>query len=208
MGVRLSRSLARLAAVGAGAWFAFWACAPPVALPPPVPFAADQSFEAGVAGMTGVALYRPDPQYSPRFYGGQGWLQFRLGEPAEAGVVLAASTTRYFAGGGFVRVRPLRKEHFTMGFQVEGGWLWGAVGMPVAFSPTPKIWLYTEPEIGFNSLGLLTLPVGTRFLLSEHLMLDLELGTAVGPAVGIDADYSTSTGYQPAYVGLGFAYRD
>ena len=204
----LSRSLARITAISASAWFAFWACAPPASLPPPVPMAADQSFEIGAAAETGELFKRSDPAFDEQTYGAQAWLQFRTGDPTEAGIVLALSKPGLYAGGGYFRYRPVHTEHFTLGAQVEGGFLWASLGMPVAVSPMDNLWFYTEPAVGFNQLGLVQIPVGVSYEFAGHGMVDLEFGSFLGGGYVVETNYSSTGGYLPGYVSLGFAYRN
>lgn len=192
--------LARAIAVTASAYFAFWACAPSISMPPPVPFAADQRREVGAAGMLGQTFPYPEADLP---WGVKVWGVWKLGERTDLGGVMGAGYPGFYSAGLMFRYFPVQNERFRLGVQAEGGYAWASLGVPVAYAVTPRLWLYTEPELGASMSGPLSVPLGVSYSAGEHVQLDLEVGV-------ISLLQSERFGYlgQPAaYGSLGVGYR-
>lgn len=161
-------------------YFVLWACAPMSSGPPPVPLAAppegakawDHAGRIGAA--THVAVGPPLADSERELGYGVGttlWAGRSLGERGEIGAVgdltLVAQlgyvgnwTPISSAGGVYLRTDLHKNPNVVVGVSASGGWLWGAVGVPMGWRMTDRAWLYTHPEVGLDILGLGHVPLG------------------------------------------------
>ena len=152
---------ARLVTLAACAWFAFWACAPPTTMPPPIPFAKQASKELGgaVAGDLGMGGVGTAGQFW--FYGGSNPRNRWGGTLAGGYANLGYDSLGWLAGG--VSYQRIAKNERT-GFTVEAGFLYARVGVPLMMPlANRKTWLYTRPTVGLNMAGAFELPVGIQY---------------------------------------------
>lgn len=205
--------LPRLLVLLASAWLAFWACAPPSTLPAPVPMAKGEGVALGGGAVGGVAWERCEgpeaergnclPETVPTVdlqHWGMGALsdQWALGWTIGGGV-----GTPGIAGGGMVRFDALATKRALLGPQLEGGFAWWAVGLPMALEVKDGLWLTAHPSYGARAMASLRLPVGLGIALGERSRLDLEAGVGRSvPAPGL----GSLVLIQPhrAWIGVGF----
>jgi hypothetical protein len=77
--------------------------------------------------------------------------------------------------GGAARFDVARFDRFVASGEVEGGWAWGALDVPLALRLFDQTWLYTAPRLGNRGLMLaVDVPAGLSVRLYEGLMLRVE----------------------------------
>lgn len=202
---RRGRLIPKLIALGAAAWFAAWACAPPTALAPPVPMAADQRFEAGGMAAGGATISRnrgaqPDTALNLWAMGRRGRWDFG----GSGG--LEANLTQELVGhaGFFGRYRAIEHDNFVMSPQLGLGWFYASVALPMAVRLRNDLWFYSAPEVGLRLTGLVQLPVGLSLPLGPSTRLNAELGLQA------DIPYLSALGYYDGpsvYGGVGLTVR-
>lgn len=78
-------------------------------------------------------------------------------------------------GGGAARALLLRTDRFAGGVELELGWAWGALALPVAIRLFDESWLYASPRIGTLGDEITPgIPVGLSFRLHEGLFVRAE----------------------------------
>lgn len=165
--------------VAVSAYFALWACAPAATMRAPIPMSAEDPNEIalGFAATTG-----PEPALTSfannHGLDAQAWYLHRFGTHAQVGGTLFAGQTGLLGAGVLGRF-PLRTtDKFTFGVDVEGGLLWVATGVPMAWNLGGNTWIYTEPSVGWRFDNTFRLPVGIGFQPVEHLVINPELYVA------------------------------
>lgn len=186
MGRRFA-ALPKLIGLSAAAWFAAWACAPPTALAPPVPMAADQHREVGgTASGSALMHYRWDHgQRSLMVDGGAGvnlWAMWNVKQFDLGGTLGAEFVSPDLVGhaGFFARYRAMERENLVIAPQLGFGWSYASLALPVAVQARDDLWLYTAPELGFRLAGPVQVPVGVSVGLREDLLLNAEVGVIPG----------------------------
>ncbi len=171
----MTRFVALIALLGA-----LIACTPPSAMPPPVPMAANSGVDLGVAGVTTYGYsfldYAADLEDDTTRYGdAQAWMV--AGRQVQVGVVASLGGSQLVTAGALVRYMFLRNPRYRLGVQVDAGWAWGRVGMPVAAKLGPGFWVWSYPALatppnavlygsaveGVNRIPTMQLPVGISF---------------------------------------------
>jgi len=219
----VSRTLPRVLMLMTGAWFSFWACAPPSTLPAPVPMAKGDPMQLGggavVSLVQGEDCRVPDnaafdtglyyvPECSPTVepladltHWGTVALtdQWMVGWQAGVGVA-----TPGLVGGAMGRYDFTKNKRMLIGPQLELGFAWGAIGLPASFQVGDKLWLYTHPSVGYRMNGLGRVPVGMALPIGDRLRLDLEAGYAIPYMQGAYTRYDSLTGGR-AWFGAGLS---
>lgn len=170
-------------------------CAPVSTMPPPVPLGEQQTWDLGLAVGTPllrapqtpypedrfVVLQRSTPQNTSAYPGAQLWAQRQLGSRVGLGATVFGDTgaTRVGSGGGgvYARVAVVHRPEFTIGLQASTGWLYLSGGLPVGVRLHEKIWLYSNPTVGFDLRGGVYLPIGLSYAAREDILVHLELSS-------------------------------
>lgn len=161
------------------------ACAPAAVLPPPVPFAAGQSMQAGASASAGALWPAREDHACAQALGCAGasaafWVGGARGK-AELGVVGFAGNTSLFGGGVYGRYWYLETPDWRLGGELQAGWLWASAGVPMARRLGPNLWGWAAPSAGLRYLSLLRLPVGLSWSPREQLLLGAELSAGWDP---------------------------
>ncbi|MFZ5475454.1 MAG: hypothetical protein ACOZNI_01660 [Myxococcota bacterium] len=185
------------------------ACAPVAMMPPPTPFAEGQHFEVGGA-LTGSA-------YDTRFstcgtdfgapcsgLGLHGYALGRIG-PVDLGGLVYAGMAEAAGGGVLVRVSPVDTRRFRLGAQLDGGWIWAALGVPVAVGLSDRVWLYSQPSAGWRTAGVVRVPLGVSIRMPYGYVAHFEAGVGTGHVEGRFRD--TVQGVTTGWVAVGSGYR-
>ena len=117
--------------------------------------------------------------------------------------VAAGAGSPGLAGGVVGRYDLSKRERLLIGPQVELGFAWGALGLPVSAQVGERVWLYAHPSVGYRINGLARVPVGLGVPIGKRLRLDLETGVAGPITSGIYTRYDGVTGLRTWFsVGL------
>jgi hypothetical protein len=127
-------------------------------------------------------------------------------ETEEYGYSFAAGTSSLLSGGAYKRTT-LKNEpgRFYIAHQIEGGWLWAGVSLPMAFSVTDNFWISTQPSLRYTFIGLVQVPLGFHLNMKNGYRLDAEGGVH---AFGVNMSTVADPGFHNrlyAYGGLGLA---
>ncbi|GDX78391.1 hypothetical protein LBMAG42_02020 [Deltaproteobacteria bacterium] len=163
------KHVSKVLAVGLSAYFALWACAPAASMRPPT-LDLDAPHEIGLAGVATTnngATFAPDAQL---------WYEQRVGKKFSVGGTLFGGATGLVGVGALGRWHAVELDRFRLGVDFEGGFLYAAVGVPMAYRLLGDWWLYTSPSAGLRMNGLARLPVGTQFGIGEHVRISVEGG--------------------------------
>jgi hypothetical protein len=179
------RRLALIASTLVLAYSSLWACAPAASMRAPVPMG-DLSNEVGLAGTWSQVLNETASsgnELVPYVSGvsGQLWYQHQFGEMITVGGTVFGGQTNFAGGGIQLRGMWVRAPRFRLGTDLEGGWLWGAVGIPVAVGLTEDAWLYTNPSLRLSTRQLVRLPLGIAGTLGDRWVLQAELSYGLDP---------------------------
>lgn len=172
---RLAKGLTTLGV----AYFVLWACAPPAMMPPPVPLAAPQRSDVGLAASPQMLV---EPGYVSGGLEGQVWYQrqmtnFDLGVVASGGYTgdvpngsAGIFLRETYDGGGSSPVH--------IGWYLGLGWLHARVGVPVTvpISADGRSWFYTQPTVGISYRGLVHVPAGITTQVRDNLRVHMETG--------------------------------
>lgn len=158
-----------------GAWYAFWACAPPssfrsmsVDLDRPSEFGAGYTYAAPFPGA--------DPGCELGLLGCEGggvqlWYQHRLGRRVTLGGNLFGAGPSGIGGGLLTRFHLVEAERFRFGTDVDVGFLWAGVSLPLAARVAPDLWVYTAPTVQVSNIQFARFPLGLGFGATESMWL-------------------------------------
>jgi hypothetical protein len=154
-------------------WFLFllstFGCAPLGYLRPPGELlASDRSFEVGA----GAVRLGPRPYVIEEWHTtGQGWVTAAVSRSVEL-TALGAFDDSGAAAGAAVRWTPLHLRSFALGGEIDLGYAWGAVGLPIGVRPVQRLWIYSAPRLGNQGVRLTpVVPVGVSLRTVDALML-------------------------------------
>jgi hypothetical protein len=134
----------RVAALIGASLFGVAACAPVASFRPAAPLLEERSIELGVGGVA-VA---PRPYVQEPWRGaGQVWAAGPISRVFDLGGVVAFDLGG-FAAGGSLRAHLFTRDRFALAADLEAGWAWAALAIPVAVRLFDETWLYTAPRFG------------------------------------------------------------
>jgi hypothetical protein len=147
------------------------ACAPIASFRPASGLMPGRSLEVGA----GAAMVTARPYVNESAAGaGQVWVSGEIGESGALSAISAFDTDA-LALGGALRVYALRADRFAGGGEVELGYAWAALSLPVAVRIVDQTWLYTAPRLGNWSFdAFFGIPVGASVRIYDGLMLRAE----------------------------------
>jgi len=176
-----------------------------------MPFEIDRTREFGASGNNAYRLEgaKNAANRNPEIHGNaQFW--YRSQSPSfeneEHGFLFQAGTSSFLSGGAYKRTT-LKHEpgRFYIAHQIEGGWLWAGVSLPMAFSVTDNFWISTQPSLRYTFIGLVQAPLGFHLKMRNGYRLDAEGGVhAFGVNMSTVSDESFHNRLY-AYGGLGLA---
>lgn len=160
--------LTALAAVVAGATMG---CAPLASFRPPTGMMDDRSIELGAGG----AVLSPRPYAQDSWRGaGQVWVSGPVADWLELSGVMAFDDEAAL-GGGAAQARYVRTDRFAGSVELELGWAWGAVALPVAVRLFDETWIYASPRLGTLGDELTPgVPLGVSVHVWDGLMIRAE----------------------------------
>ena len=154
---------------------AFTACAPVATFRPASGFIDGKTIELGLGAVT----------LSPRPYVDEQWAQTgQLWFSAKASRWLHLSAISAFdhsavALGGAAKALLVHTDRFAGATEVELGYGWGALGIPLAARLVGQTWLYSTPRVGtFGIDPIFGIPVGVSAHVHEGAFLRLEYQTS------------------------------
>lgn len=119
-------------------------CAPAASFRPPTGPMEDRSLELGGGG---VAV-SPRPYVQERWSGsGQLWATGPVADWLDLSAVVAFDDEAAL-GGGAAQARYVRTDRFAGAVELELGWAWGALALPVAVRLFDETWVYASPRLG------------------------------------------------------------
>jgi hypothetical protein len=128
----------------------------------------DRSYEVGA----GVVRLGPRPYVIEEWHTtGQAWVTAAVSRSVEL-TALGAFDDSGAAAGGALRWTPLHFQSFALGGEINLGYAWGALALPVAVRPVERLWIYTAPRLGNQGVRLTpVVPVGLSLRTVDALML-------------------------------------
>ena len=183
------------------AYFVLWACAPPAALPPPVPMTGSPyapppnngltqnpppntvTGELGVGIVGGAGSLDGFQQLEPEA-GAWVWLSAHIDKPRQStdlGLVVSGHLLDgggAGAGGGYLRIMKKRPAS-QLGVEFSGGFLWARVAMPYMKQTSENSWLYLSPGITGSFISDVRLPIGVAIKTGALGVIRLEGGAAL-----------------------------
>ena len=146
-------------------------CAPVGGLRPVPGVGAENGAEVGV----GVVGQSPRPWVDEEWRGGvEMWGSGRLGGRIEMSTIVAIDA-HGVAGGVALRWIAVERDRVALGVELQVGWLWAAVAVPVSLRMFGESRLYAAPRLGtFGARLTPALPVGVSLGLPSDTALRLE----------------------------------
>jgi hypothetical protein len=109
---------------------------------------------------------------------GQVWATLALSRSLELSGVGTFDATAV-AGGGALRWTPLHLHRLAAGAELELGYAWAGLALPLATQPIDGLWLYTAPRLGTMGVHLTpALPFGVSLETLPGIMLRAEWQTS------------------------------
>lgn len=172
------RRLLQLGSVLASAWYALWACAPAATMRP-MTLDMDTPNEFGLAGSVTQFVGAPETCADDLFgcsagFDGQIWYQRRFLERFSFGGTIFGGESSNLGAGVFGRFHWLETDRFRLGTDLEGGFLWGAVGVPFSVRLVGNLWVYTNPSVGMRLAQSARFPLGVAYGINEHWWIQAE----------------------------------
>ena len=150
---------------------------------------------------------------SPIMNGGQLWLRRKPKSSAkgisdtESGLLISFGQTSFGAVGTYYRkkINGLPKSVY-LGTQIEWGWIWGGLGLPMGLQVLDGVWVYIQPTIRYPAYLMAHLPAGLSIDLGHSMRLDAQGGvSAFGVLFGKSTPGSPIHNRIFAYGGLGLS---
>ena len=151
-------------------------CVPMTAAPPAVPVPTGYSQEFGGALQGGGSIYRgmSEPLTNLQMWYRDGK---STADDQEVGAIMQVGMPAALSAGGYWRgTWSDGDEGLFVGPQIEGGFLWFGLGLPMAIQVAESHWLTTQPTLRLSMFSMAHIPVGYSWQLAEDLRLDLECG--------------------------------
>jgi hypothetical protein len=158
--------VARLALAGG-----LCACGPIASFRPASGLMPDRHLEvgAGAARVTARPYVDEDPASA-----GQVWVSGDVGERLSL-TAISAFDSDALGLGGAARVNMIRFDRFAAGSEVELGYAWAAVSLPLALRVVEQTWIYSGPRLGTWGLDrCFFIPLGVSVHVYEGFILRAE----------------------------------
>lgn len=175
-------------------YFALWACGPIAVAPPPVPMAEGRTQEIGLAPSFGAAV----PCAVDFVCSGPslaGWYRTRVGK-SDLGAFVFAGTPSLVGAGFLFRYRLVEQDRLVAALQLDGGFLYGALGVPIAFSVADHTWIYVTPQVRAQLWSPARIGTGLRWTSPGGLALGVEGGVGWSGSAAVLLDGTLSLGAQ------------
>ncbi|MDP2314212.1 MAG: hypothetical protein Q8P41_15015 [Pseudomonadota bacterium] len=162
------------------AYYALWACAPAATMRP-MTLDLDQPNEFGLAASGTDRLGTGDRGCSSEIFlceggfNGQLWYQHRFNERFSFGGTIFGGQTSFVGAGVQARLHWVELDRFRFGTDLEGGFLWAALGLPVSVRLVDDLWLYSNPSVGARFVQSARFPLGVAWGINEHIWVQGEL---------------------------------
>jgi hypothetical protein len=168
-------------------------CAPAMMAPSTVPMGMGKSAEIGLGAMMGksespllkaakdAGMFSADATGADDHLNYNGWVRFNMDEEdresSELGILAQAGAYSLMSAGMYWR-KPvfLASESTMVGLQVDAGWAWAGVGLPIAFQMVDNFWLTVQPSARASLYSSLHLPVGLAYEVADWFRIDLSGG--------------------------------
>ncbi len=160
-------------ALGLVVWVSAAGCAPIAGLRP-----LSRPLRAGDTTLgIGAARVGPRPFVDePSAAVAQAWATRALSGAARVSIITALDADA-FAGGVALAVVPFQRAGASAGLELELGYAWAAVSVPLAARVTPDLWLYSGPRLGtWGTDALPSVPLGLDVRLSPRASALAEVG--------------------------------
>lgn len=199
------RRLLQALTVAVSAYYALWACAPPSTFRA-MTLDLDHPNEFGL-GASGVGTI-DDPAACWNGYlacsgpHAQLWYQHRFNQRFSFGGTVFVGQASGLGAGVQARLHWVELDRFRFGTDLEGGFLWGGVGLPVSVRLVDDLWLYSSPAIRANNFQTARLPLGLAWGVTDQFWLQGE--AAYGYSFLNSPSPSTSDAYS---FGLAGSFR-
>lgn len=96
------------------------------------------------------------------------------------------STT--FAGGGAMVRGGFEGEIFSLALALGGGYIWGALSLPMSVALGDSVWLYTEPSLAYSILPL-RIPLGVVIRAADWMDVFVRMEYAMSFSEGGSGDF-------------------
>jgi hypothetical protein len=151
------------------------ACTPIAGGPPPNSIPSDMTQEFGTSSTAAITSESPFIQQNL-------WYRKTLGAQSEiqfAGGVGLGSGIAYYGALGYRRYFKSVPEKTQLGIDLKlGGPFYFEAGLPMSKQLDDySVWITTHPSVGFNSFGLVHIPVGLSWRPQDSFQLNTSIGT-------------------------------
>jgi hypothetical protein len=185
------------------AYFALWACAPTMTLPPPVPFARNETGEySATLAASALGYYNPvgvETQF--------GYTWNRSGLP-DFGLQAYAGTNTNLGLGLSLRQLFRPSERFAWGLAAQAGWLYATASVPLSYRLGEHSWVWLQPSLGLDMTGPIGVSGGASLNRGGKHRFNVELGLR---ALGYTEIWYPRQWWNSvplyAFVGLGYSAR-
>jgi hypothetical protein len=118
---------------------------------------------------------------------GQLWYRHQF-ERFDLGGTLFGGQPTLVGGGVLFRWRFYERPGVRLALQTDAGFLWGAIGVPMAWAVSDKTWLSVHPQLALKKWAPLRLGTGLTHVTDDGILLGLEAaaGTAFDGVQTID----------------------
>lgn len=185
------------------AYFALWACGPALSGPPPIPMADGRTDELGLAPHLGTVLDPGGPSVACEqpllsTCGGpslQAWYRHRA-EHFDIGAVAFGGQVTLVGAGVTFRYRAVENERFVLGIQADGGFLWLATGVPMAFALSDRTWVSVHPQLALKTWSPVRVGVGLFHTTPTGILIGAEAAPGWFPTETLAVDVGAYVGFQ------------
>ena len=194
---RLQTDPASVLIAASTVYFILWACAPPTTFPTVVPLG--DHGQSVTLGVTAGAI-PPHIEANPApaeaavpeagnvqdetfvFVDSQFSYYAQIFKIFDVGIMAGGGMTSLFFGGVMVRPR-FETRNFSLGLQLDGGFLWGGALLPAAVRIGPDLWLHGTAGIRVGTEAIYWVPMnaGVQYGAWKHGDILLEIGSRIVP---------------------------
>lgn len=110
---------------------------------------------------------------------GQVWYQHRVSRWYTVGGTAYGGMSTWGGLGLQNRLHWVEGDRFRLGTDLDLGWFWAAVGVPMAYRLGDGFWLYSNPSFGFRAFQPARIPLGAAWMAEDGVWLHGEAAWGV-----------------------------
>jgi hypothetical protein len=105
---------------------------------------------------------------------GELWYLHRFSKRFSFGGTIFGGRTSIVGAGAQVRFHWADLDRFQVGTDIDAGFLYFQLGVPISVRLVDRLWLYSEPQFGYRTIQPLRVPLGLTYGFTDLFWLSIE----------------------------------